>query len=413
MDNLKISSPNLSTELFSVEIIGSVITPRQLAELYIDKLGLPQGTKISRLTNNKTGRELNLDESLSAQRIKKLDNITIDFERTVGGKIRGYKPKRKDERNIYNLTLIIESTGRRIPISLVESSVTVNELMEALAKKLKIKMPTDFDFIRYYTYQRLEHNQTLEESGVGDNEILIVEFRQPLREIVQSIDKFEVQSKEPETIQSISENSIRYYFAAPSLLITNEYLDLIKYKLESIEFVYYVLTTFITADFQQVTDFLNYIKGHPSPKSLTMSELKNHTIEIEPLRIISSRYGSPISFDLLGIGKSLEILREIFKDMSWRGKHESIMANHDENIARLNLKNKETEINQSKLDLEKTALELQIKRTEIEKASLEILEKKMFLLEKAANLHLSDEDKKQVMAILVPKLLMIDSRTSD
>jgi len=407
MQKLKISSPDLSTELFSINVIGSSVTPRQLAELYIDEIGLPQGTKISRIINRKTGKELSQNESLSAQGIKRLDDISIDFERTAGGGIVGYRAKRKDKENIYNTTLLVESTGKRIPVNLVSSNVTIYELVSALAEKINIKMPTNFDVIRYYTRQHLEHNLTLEACEIGDDELIIVDFQELAHEPVQKNTKIEEAERDSETFELISENRLRCTFPALSLLTVSQYLELITTKIQSLEFVYSILAILVSTDTQNAIAFLKYIVESPDQRAISASELSRFTTSIEPLRILSARYGSPVSFDILGIGKILEIIRDIFKDVSWREKHESNMAHNDENIAKLNIRQKETEITRSRLELEKTALDLQMKKIENEKTSIEVLEKKIEILEKASNLRMSDNDKKQIMAILVPKISTI------
>lgn len=45
-----------------------------------------------------------------------------------------------------------------------------------------------------------------------------------------------------------------------------------------------------------------------------------------PLRVSVVNYGSPLTIDLEGLWKPLEIVRDIIKDIIWRGSHEREMA---------------------------------------------------------------------------------------
>ena len=112
---------------------------------------------------------------------------------------------------------------------------------------------------------------------------------------------------------------------------------------------------------------------------------------LEPLRLASVHYGSPASFDLLGISSVVEILRDSIKDLAWRGKHEKLMAE-------LERESKEAEIRKLKL--------------ESEKALVEITSQKIELLEKAKKLKLSDDERETVIHVLLPQVREIANPSS-
>jgi len=107
--------------------------------------------------------------------------------------------------------------------------------------------------------------------------------------------------------------------------------------------------------------------------------------------LVSAHYGSPASFDLLGIGKIVEVLRDTIKDLLWRAKHEKQMAE-------LERQSKEEEINKTRLETEKILLDIAVQKLEV--------------IEKASHLKLPDNDKKAIIAALLPQMAIIASPTS-
>lgn len=77
---------------------------------------------------------------------------------------------------IRNLTIMVEHTGKLIPIEEIESSVKVEELLEALAGKINLPANTNAVLIRKITRKQLLSHQTLGEAGVEDGETLMADF---------------------------------------------------------------------------------------------------------------------------------------------------------------------------------------------------------------------------------------------
>ena len=77
---------------------------------------------------------------------------------------------------IRNLTITVEHTGKRIPVEELESSVTVQELLDALANKINLPAGTNAVLIRKITRKQLLSHQTLSDAGVEDGETLIADF---------------------------------------------------------------------------------------------------------------------------------------------------------------------------------------------------------------------------------------------
>ena len=77
---------------------------------------------------------------------------------------------------IRNLTIMVEQTGKRIPVEEIESSVTARELLDALANKINLPAGTNAVLIRKLTHKQLLPNQSLGKAGIEDGETLIADF---------------------------------------------------------------------------------------------------------------------------------------------------------------------------------------------------------------------------------------------
>ena len=77
---------------------------------------------------------------------------------------------------IRNLTIMVEHTGKRIPVEQVEDSVTVRELLDALANKINLPAGTKAVLIRKLTRKQLLPNQSLGNAGIEDGETLLADF---------------------------------------------------------------------------------------------------------------------------------------------------------------------------------------------------------------------------------------------
>ena len=204
--------------------------------------------------------------------------------------------------------------------------------------------------------------------------------------------------------------SIRISLATAITL--NEFFDSITDRMQAIDFIYSIFSLLVSNDYGTINNFIKTIKQQETqiPSNTYLHSFMT-IANVEPLRIQSIHYGSPVTIDLLGIGSVLEIVRDTIKDLAWRSQHEKAMAE-------LELKAKHSEIQKNKLDvetmsvsrkldIEKAALELQAQRVLIEKANTELLSQKIELLNKITNLQLSDDDRKVVVSVLLPKALTI------
>lgn len=77
---------------------------------------------------------------------------------------------------IRNLTVVVEHTGRRIPVEEVDSSVKAQELLDALADKINLPAGTRGVLIRKLTHKQLLPGKSLGSAGIEDKETLIADF---------------------------------------------------------------------------------------------------------------------------------------------------------------------------------------------------------------------------------------------
>lgn len=82
----------------------------------------------------------------------------------------------KDESLLRNLTIVVEHTGRRIPVIKVDKEVTAEELLTALAEKIELPSGTRGTITRFTTHKSIVPKQSLKEAGIQDNEVLIADF---------------------------------------------------------------------------------------------------------------------------------------------------------------------------------------------------------------------------------------------
>jgi|GEM_PF-3496660 len=75
-----------------------------------------------------------------------------------------------------NLSIVEESTGKRILIKEIDNSVTAKELLDALTSKINKPIGTNAVLIRKTTRKQLLPQQTLAEVGIESGETLIADF---------------------------------------------------------------------------------------------------------------------------------------------------------------------------------------------------------------------------------------------
>lgn len=171
-----------------------------------------------------------------------------------------------------------------------------------------------------------------------------------------------------------------------------------------------------------------YVCDRPSDRvtsrlpGISNLSLHDHLVStgIQPLSLVSAHYGSPASFDVLGLGNVLETLGDIIKDLIWRGKHEKRLAElelrereqrleHEEQLAELELKERawrlEHEEQLTELELQRKQHETELMKHDVEKAIVETARQTVQLFVELNKPGLSDDDKQLIVSVLVPSSL--------
>lgn len=75
-----------------------------------------------------------------------------------------------------NLTIVVEHTGKRIPVNEIDGDVTATDLLTALAGKISLPEGTRGVLTRKRTHKQILPTQTLQSAGVESDETLIADF---------------------------------------------------------------------------------------------------------------------------------------------------------------------------------------------------------------------------------------------
>ncbi len=75
-----------------------------------------------------------------------------------------------------NLTIVVEHTGKRIPVMEVDAGVLAAELLNALAGKINLPTGTRGVLTRKRTHKQILPSQSLSSAGVEDDDTLIADF---------------------------------------------------------------------------------------------------------------------------------------------------------------------------------------------------------------------------------------------
>jgi hypothetical protein len=183
-------------------------------------------------------------------------------------------------------------------------------------------------------------------------------------------------------------NHLRVQIPLPDLVAIDDFFTVVADRLKKVEFIYLVFAIVNSGDLGTVTGLMSFLADHPD-EAVTPSYQLNRIIEstaIKPLQLTFAHYGSDASFDLLGVGKVLEVLRDMIKDLTWRGKHEKEMAD-------LERQSKGAEISRMKAETDLVMTDMAARQLEI--------------LEKANNLKLPDDYKRRIISALLPQMRMI------
>ena len=191
---------------------------------------------------------------------------------------------------------------------------------------------------------------------------------------------------------SFTLNHLQIQIAIPALVSVDDFFDSVTEIVRTIEFVYSVYALVHFGKVEVIKNFIAVLEeiSNSTKSSNRLLYAFLAAASIQPLRVVSVHYGSPASFDLLGLGKILEILRDTVKDLKWRG-------NHEKEDAELSRRIKEAEIE------EKTLLNIKLKE--------EIITYRLDNILKVTASHLSKRDKDAIVNILLPKINVLDEKS--
>lgn len=208
------------------------------------------------------------------------------------------------------------------------------------------------------------------------------------------------------SVQQISSNILRISISLPNLLPIEKYLGSFVSLLTSLSNLYQVFSLVYSSDSAAVSKFANEIQTQNNSLQTSALKINFEDLPVEPLRVISARYGSDASFDLLGLGKILEQLRETVKDIVWRGKHEK-------ELSEVNLRRVEVETEKESVEIQAKLIQIDKEKIEAERALLEIAHRRLELIEKAANMELPDKERQLIISAIVPQLQVISISTTN
>lgn len=202
----------------------------------------------------------------------------------------------------------------------------------------------------------------------------------------------------PIEIKDTAPTSFSIEFPLPSRISINKYYDFLS-VITALDIVYVVFAILYSNE-KTIANFLSSLKESQNNNTYSVILEKAQQNGIKSMQLVSIHYGSPASFDLLGIGKILEVLKDIIKDVAWKGKHEKKLSSIDEEKAKLEAGSKKIELEIKKKELEKISHENQ-------KLALEVANQKLDLVIKARNLNIIPDDREILVAILNPRLGLI------
>lgn len=151
-----------------VDEVATTVTVQELINAIAAKITLPPGYS-GALIRKLTRKHLPAEQTLEQVGIEDGEELIVEFERTAVGVT-------LQERNIQNLVLEVEHTGKRIHEDSLNREMTVKELLRNIAYKVNLPAGTRGVLIRRLTRKQLLPQQTLNQVGIQDGETLIVDF---------------------------------------------------------------------------------------------------------------------------------------------------------------------------------------------------------------------------------------------
>ena len=189
-------------------------------------------------------------------------------------------------------------------------------------------------------------------------------------------------------VELVESDTLRVQLLLPKGITTSQFFQISQDNIQNIEHIYLILSLIYSGDRRAINRLISVTnRNQEKKKTTTLAQVRaianGKKVNVQPPLLVAIKYGSPGSFDLLGIGKIFEILRDMIKDVKWRGKHETEIA---------------------EMERESKKLEIQRAQIENEKAIIQVASEKLTLLERIANLELTKDERNIVVSALLPQL---------
>jgi uncharacterized protein YjbI with pentapeptide repeats len=123
-------------------------------------------------------------------------------------------------------------------------------------------------------------------------------------------------------MQAIDINRLRTEISLPPLLKPDEFLDTTTKAFADIDFLYSVLALMHWGNAETLDHFASFLQSKESTVAITSNQVYSFAIPgtIEPLRLVSVHYGSPLSFIVEGLLPIVKPILDLFAILSQRKK---------------------------------------------------------------------------------------------
>lgn len=202
---------------------------------------------------------------------------------------------------------------------------------------------------------------------------------------------------------------------APSLMPVRELLEKKIKVLDSLDLIYSIFAILHAGKQDSLSELADLMQKFYSEG--VSSEFKSESIypllysnQIEPLMVASSSYGSPLAEDVLGIGSAITQLKEIIKDISYRGKFEKEQSRIT--LEKLNLENKQAAVTLERMEIENKQAMLALEKSELEnkQKKIEIIDQQLILYEKIKKKKIPKTERDYIIkSLLVPTVRIAES----
>ncbi|GJQ36663.1 MAG: hypothetical protein JETCAE01_26730 [Anaerolineaceae bacterium] len=209
----------------------------------------------------------------------------------------------------------------------------------------------------------------------------------------------------------VSSNVLKVGFKVPDFLSVYSYYEIISRLTLLIDQVYLTLLLLYSGDIKSLNSFLETSVKVRKQRIVKFEHLTSNHPSVESLVIVSSRYGSDFSIDLLGVGKVLEVTKDVIKDFLFRYKTEKQEASLDIETKQIDNKIKETDLRFREIDaeLEIRTKELKIRNLDLEggKTFAEIVGQHVDNINKINKQKLPKRTKEKLISVIVSQVQSI------